>query len=123
MVDLQGGRNVPVGARNIEDVLQDDVGKEFELIDVKGAKGKRARKIWGRKGRDFTNFSTPSLADRVEVVLHVLDKKVKASFDDVLQEIFIQFPNALTPIPRTSPRCCRNTRSKRSTAIGCSNRG
>ena len=32
-----------------------------------------------------------------KVVLRVLDKKVKASFDDVLQEVFIQFPNALTP--------------------------
>lgn len=98
MVDLKGGRNVPVGARNIEDVLKDHVGKEFELIDVKDAKGKKAGKMWWLKGRDFTNFSTPSLADRVEkVVLHVLDKKVKASFDDVLQEVFIQFPNALTP--------------------------
>jgi hypothetical protein len=54
--------------------------------------------MWWLKGRDFTNFSTPSLTDRIEkVVIHVLDKKVKASFDDVLQEVFIQFPNALTP--------------------------
>jgi DNA modification methylase len=98
MVDLEGGRNVPVGARNIEDVLKDHVGKEFELIDIKGAKGKKSGKMWWLKGRDFTNFSTPSLTDRVEkVVLLVLDKKVKASFDDVLQEIFIRFPNALTP--------------------------
>jgi DNA modification methylase len=94
---LEGGRNVPVGARNIEDVLKDHVGKEFELIDIKNAKGKKG-KAWWLKGRDFTNFSTPSLSDRVEkMVLLVLDRKVKASFDDVLQEIFIEFPNALTP--------------------------
>ena len=62
MVDLKGGRNVPVGARNIEDVLKDHVGKEFELIDVKDAKGKKAGKMWWLKGRDFTNFSTPSLS-------------------------------------------------------------
>ncbi|MEW6359132.1 MAG: DNA methyltransferase [Planctomycetota bacterium] len=98
MVELKGGRNAPVGARNIEDVLKDHIGNEFELIDIKNAKGKKAGKMWWLKGRDFTNFSTPSLSDRIEkVVLHVLDKKVKASFDDVLQEIFIQFPNALTP--------------------------
>ena len=72
--------------------------KEFELIDIKDAKGKKVGKMWWLKGRDFTNFSTPCLADRVErVVLGVLDKKVKASFDDVLQEVFMQFPNALTP--------------------------
>ncbi len=97
MVDLKGGRNVPVGARNIEDVIKDHVGKEFELIDIKDAKGKKG-KAWWLKGRDFTNFSTPSLTDRVEkVVLQVLDRKVKASFDNVLQEVFILFPNALTP--------------------------
>jgi DNA modification methylase len=98
MVDLEGGRNVPIGARNIREVLEDHVGKEFELIDSKDATGKKKGKMWWLKGRDFTNFSTPSLSDRVEkIVLQVLDKKVKASFDDVLQEIFILFPNALTP--------------------------
>jgi DNA modification methylase len=59
MVDLKGGRNVPVGARNIEDVLKDHVGEEFELIDATDAKGKKAGKMWWLKGRDFTNFSTP----------------------------------------------------------------
>jgi len=98
MVDLEGGRNVPIGARNIREVLEDHVGKEFELIDSKDATGKKKGKMWWLKSRDFTNFSTPSLSDRVEkVVLQVLDRKVKASFDDVLQEIFILFPNALTP--------------------------
>jgi 16S rRNA G966 N2-methylase RsmD len=98
MVDLKGGRNAPVGARNIAGVLKDHVGKEFELIDIKDPRGKKGGKMWWLRGRDFTNFSTPSLSDRVEkVVLRVLDKKVKASFDDVLQEIFTHFPNALTP--------------------------
>lgn len=97
MVDLKGGRSAPVGARNVEDVLKEHVGNEFELIDIKDTRGKKG-KAWWLKGRDFTNFSTPSLTDRVEkVVLNVLDKKVKASFDDVLQNVFMQFPNALTP--------------------------
>jgi adenine-specific DNA methylase len=69
MVDLQGGRSIPVGARNIEDVLKDHVGREFDLIDVKDAKGKKAGKMWWLKGRDFANFSTPCLADRVERVV------------------------------------------------------
>lgn len=98
MVDLEGGRSVPIGARDIKEVLEDHVGEEFELIDSKDTAGKKKGKMWWLKGRDFTNFSTPSLSDRVEkIVLQVLDKKVKASFDDVLQEIFILFPNALTP--------------------------
>jgi hypothetical protein len=58
MVELKGGRNVPVGARNIEDVLKDHVGEEFELKDIKDAKGKKVGKMWWLKGRDLTNFST-----------------------------------------------------------------
>jgi DNA modification methylase len=53
MVDLKGGRDAPVGARNIEDVLKDHVGTEFELIQVKDADGKKAGKMWWLKGRDF----------------------------------------------------------------------
>lgn len=98
MVDLKGGRYAPIGARNIEDILKDHVGTDFELIDIKNEKGKVVGKKWWLKGRDFSNFTTPALSDRVErVVLAVLDKKVKASFDDVLQAVFIEFPNALTP--------------------------
>ncbi len=98
MVELKGGRNVPIGAKNVEDVLKEHIGKEFELKNIKDAKGKTTGKAWWLKGRDYTNFSTPALSERVgKTILQVLDRKVKASFDDILQEIFIQFPNALTP--------------------------
>ena len=98
MVELKGGRNAPIGAKKFEDVLKEHTGKEIELIPTYNEKGKVAGKKWWLKGRDFSNFSTPSLSDRVErVILNVLDKKVKATFDDILQEIFIHFPNALTP--------------------------
>jgi len=100
MVDLNGGRNAPIGARNIEDVLKDHIGKEFELIPVKDAKGKTVGKRWWIKGMDLSsqNFTEPALSDRVErAILHLLDKRIKVSFDDVLQSIFMQFPNALTP--------------------------
>lgn len=98
MVELKGGRNAPINARKFEDVLLSHVGKEFELIPAKDEKGKVIGQKWWLKGRDFSNFSTPALSDRIErVILSVLDTKVKVSFDDILQEIFIMFPNALTP--------------------------
>jgi len=98
MVELKGGRYVPVGAKNIEDILKEHLGEEFELIEIKNEKGVVIGKKWWLKGRDFSNFTTRALADRVEgAVVTVLDKKVKASFDDILQSIFIDFPNALTP--------------------------
>jgi len=98
MVELKGGRFTPIGARNIEEILKDHIKKEFELIDIKNEKGKVVGKKWWLKDRDFSNFTTPALADRIErEIIVVLDKKVKASFDDILQSIFIDFPNALTP--------------------------
>lgn len=98
MADLQGGRYVPIGAKNIDEVLKEQIGKKFDLIEVKDEKGKRIGVKWWLKGKDFSNFSIPSLRDRVEAaILKLLDKKVKVSFDEVLQSIFVEFPNALTP--------------------------
>ncbi|MBU2560740.1 MAG: hypothetical protein KKD17_00430 [Nanoarchaeota archaeon] len=98
MVELKGGRHVPVGAKNIEQVLKDHVGTDFELIDIYDDKGKKTGKKWWLKGMDLTHFTQPMLSDRVErTVLSILDKRPKVSFDDILQEIFITFPNALTP--------------------------
>ncbi len=98
MAELQGGRRVPVGAKNIEEVLKDHIGKEFELITIKDEKGKTISKKWWLKGADISHFSQPTLSDRVErKVVEVLEHNVKVSFDEILQAIFIEFPNALTP--------------------------
>lgn len=98
MADLQGGRNVPVGAENVEEVLKDHVGKEFELMPIKDEKGKIIGKKWWLKGYDISHFTQPTLSDRVErTIVSILDKNPKVSFDDILQSIFVEFPNALTP--------------------------
>ena len=97
MVELKGGKNVPTGAKNIEEILKEHVGKEFELIPIKNEKGKIVGKKWWLKDKDLSNFSTPALSDRIEkTVLQVLGK-VKVSFDEILQRLFMDFPNALTP--------------------------
>ncbi len=98
MADLKGGRNVPVGAKNVEEVLKEHIGKEFELIPIKDEKGKTIGKKWWIKGFDISHFSQPTLRDRVErTVVSILDKNPKVSFDEILQSISIEFPNALTP--------------------------
>ncbi len=98
MAEIQGGRHVPVGAKNIEDVLKEHVGKEFELISVDEGRGKNSAKKWWLRGVDISHFSQPTLSDRVErKIVEVLENNVKVSFDDILQAIFIEFPNALTP--------------------------
>jgi hypothetical protein len=89
---------VPIGARNIETILKDHAGTELELIPIKDTKGKVIGEKWWVKGWDLSHFSQPALTDRVErAVINVLDRKVKVSLDDILQVIFIEFPNALTP--------------------------
>jgi hypothetical protein len=98
MADLQGGRLVPVGAKNIEDILKEHIGKEFELIPIKDESGKTIGKKWWLKGVDISHFTEPTLSDRVErKVVEILEHNVKVSFDDIIQAIFIEFPNALTP--------------------------
>jgi len=98
MAEIQGGRRAPIGAKNIDDVLKDHVGKEFELITVKDENGRITNKKWWLKGADISHFSQPTLSDRVErKVVEVLEHNVKVSFDEILQAIFIEFPNALTP--------------------------
>ncbi len=98
MADLHGGRNVPVGAKNVEEVLKEHIGKEFELLPVKDEKGKTIGKKWWLKEYDISHFTQPTLSDRVErTIVSILDKNPKVSFDDILQSIFIEFPNALTP--------------------------
>ncbi len=98
MADLQGGRRVPVGAKNIDEVLDEHVGKEFELLPIKNEEGKIVGRKWWLKGADIAHFSEPTLSDRVErKIVEVLEHNVKVSFDEILQAIFIEFPNALTP--------------------------
>jgi len=98
MAELQGGRKVPRGAKGIEEVLEEHIGKEFELIPIKDEKGKTIGKKWWLKGADLSHFSEPTLSDRVErKVIEVLENNIKVSFDEILQAIFIEFPNALTP--------------------------
>ena len=98
MAELQGGRRVPRGAKNIDEVLKEHVGQEFDLISIKDEDGKTIGKKWWLKGADISHFSEPTLSDRIEnSVIRVLESKVKASFDDILQAIFEEYPNALTP--------------------------
>jgi uncharacterized protein YfkK (UPF0435 family) len=98
MVELKGGRNAPIGAKNVEEILKEHVSSDFELMQVKDEKGKTIGRKWWVKGWDLSHFTQPVLTDRVErTVINVLDTQIKVSFDDILQTIFREFPNALTP--------------------------
>jgi DNA modification methylase len=80
----------------IEEVLKKHLGKEFVLEDVINEKGKVIGKKWWLKEKLFLERS--SLSERVEqAIIGVLNKRIVASFDDILEEIFTKFQNSLTP--------------------------
>jgi 16S rRNA G966 N2-methylase RsmD len=80
----------------IEEVLRRHLGKEFVLEDVKDEKGKIIGKKWWLKEKLFLDRA--SLSERVEaIVIAILNRRVVVSFDDILEDIFTKFQNALTP--------------------------
>ncbi|MCJ7498359.1 MAG: hypothetical protein MUO78_09555 [candidate division Zixibacteria bacterium] len=84
---------------NVDEVMKEFLCKEFTLVNVIDEKGKLiGQKWWFLDPTNIPYLELVPLADRVETaIVDVLRRKVKISFDDVLQEIFIKFPNALTP--------------------------
>jgi hypothetical protein len=99
IVDLKEEGALLLGKSNPDDVMKEFLNKEYVLIDVKDEKGKNiGRKWWFKNPSSVSYVGFVSLADRVETaIVDFLRRKVKISFDDVLQEIFIKFPNAMTP--------------------------
>jgi DNA modification methylase len=80
----------------IEEVLKKHLGKEFVLEDVRDEKGKVIGKKWWLKEKLFLDRA--SLSERVEAtIIGVLNRRVVVSFDDILEDIFTTFQNALTP--------------------------
>jgi DNA modification methylase len=80
----------------IEEVLRKHLGNEFVLRDVTDEKGKVIGKKWWLKEKLFLDRA--SLSERVEgTIIGVLNRRIVVSFDDILEEIFTKFQNALTP--------------------------
>ncbi len=99
IVELKEEGALLSGRKNPDDVMKEFLQKEFVLVDVKDDKGKSVGKKWWFKDPKAVSYlELVPLRDRVETaIVDVLRRKVKISFDEVLQEIFIKFPNALTP--------------------------
>jgi DNA modification methylase len=99
IIDLKEEGALLMGKSNPDAVMKEFLNKEFVLVDVRDEKGEIiGRKWWFKNPSSVSYIGFVTLADRVETAItDVLRRKVKISFDDVLQEIFIKFPNALTP--------------------------
>jgi len=89
------GRFFEGSHEDIVNILKENTSKEFVLIESKS--GKLGPKWWLKNPEDML-FKQVPLSDRVEkVVLDMLRGNIKVTFDEILQKLFINFPNGLTP--------------------------
>jgi len=87
------------GSKGIDEVLRDRMNVDFVLKPIVGKLGEVLGQGWWLKDPSSIPYlETVPLSERVEkLVINILNRRVKVSYDDVLQEVFITFPNALTP--------------------------
>ena len=81
---------------NIQHILEANVGKIFKI----GANGdnKAGNYWWFTNPKEYIKYPDRLLTDRVEeTIVNLLRRKTSVSFDQVLAEIFVKYPNGLTP--------------------------
>ncbi len=81
---------------NIEKILSEQVGSIFKLTNNDDTKS--GNYWWFENPEKYIIYPDKKLEDRVEdTILYLLRKKTAVTFDEVLAEIFITYPNGLTP--------------------------
>ena len=89
------GFNIEDFDNNIEQILSAHVGSIFELKENNSKAGKY---WWFKNPADYIKYPDKKLTDRVEeTVASLLRRKVSVTLDEVLGEIFVKYPNGLTP--------------------------
>jgi len=94
---IERGYNLLSEPKEIKSVLDDHLGKEFIIVEVREGL-KTVKKWWFKDPSSISHLEKIPLSERLEAsVIAVLRKNIIIKFDDVLKEIFINFPNTLTP--------------------------
>lgn len=82
--------------QKIEKFLSNHIGTIFVLTDNEASKG--GNLWWFTNPNEYIKYPDKKLTDRVEeTVINLLRRKGAVRYDDVLGEIFVKFPNGLTP--------------------------
>lgn len=98
-VDVELQKNgLLLGAKiDIKDILERHKGKDLIVVNVGSGKIKGTA-WWFKNPSEVAFLDRTPLNERVEkAVLDVLKSKDKVSLDDVLQYVFLKFPNSYTP--------------------------
>jgi len=83
----------------IADILRKHIDKEFRLVRVADEKRRAVGQKWWFKDPSVVPYiEVVPLVERVEkAVITVLNRRVQATFDEIVREIFMSFTNSLTP--------------------------
>lgn len=91
----EAGFNIDQFDSNIAQILRGKVGSVFEITDNNSKVGNY---WWFRNPTEYIKYPDKKLTDRVEdTIIAILRRKVSVTLDDVLGEIFVKYPNGLTP--------------------------
>lgn len=78
----------------IDEVLKKNLDVEFKLVNV----GKNSKLWWFKDPNAVRFLERVPLTERVEsTVVNKLNEYDRVSYDDILQSVYLTFPNALTP--------------------------
>lgn len=94
---IERGYNLLSSPEELKKIIEKHLGKEFVLVEIQEGLNK-VKKWWFKDPATVPHLKTTPLSERVEkAIIAVLKRKIILEFDDVQREIFMQFPNALTP--------------------------
>ena len=92
------GQFLETDEEDISKILKKRFGKEFVLVEADEENIRKGERWWfSEEEKKKHKLETP-LSDRVEnAIIETFHNKIKISYDDILQTLFIKFPNSYTP--------------------------
>ena len=91
-----GGFDLEDFDSNIQHILDRHLGSIFKISS--NVENKAGNYWWFINPKEYIKYPDRLLTDRVEdTIVNYLRRKTSASFDEVLAEIFVRYPNGLTP--------------------------
>lgn len=92
------GQFLETNEEDIANILKKRIGKEFVLVEPDEENIKKGARWWFTEQEKNKHRLEIPLSDRVEsAIIETFHSKIKVSYDDILQTLFIKFPNSLTP--------------------------
>jgi len=86
--------------QNIQQVLENEINKIFILTD--NNLNKAGNYWWFKDPSEYIKFPDKKLSDRVEdTIVSLLRRKISIELHEALAEIYIKYPNGLTPDTRS----------------------